>query len=301
MLLHKPVTAALAGLLLASNLGEASGQISPIDYFGGVENQGYLDWYNIDTGGLSYGAAIFFSNDLLPEANEGLAVHWNIDLETEELLLAVAARAAGWIGFGIAEAGGMEGADMVIYETSKPSQLTDAYNLKDKFPLEDDCNDWVFVDATETSDGFLVWQGRRKLDTDDTQDRAIRDDTNLETPPHRIIAAWGDGPSRSFHGLHRARGSIRFFASNDDKTLFQQRMDLVATGFFELTMNDHLIASDRKNSYVISCIDREMILAQGVPDVSNLSIVGIETIEDPKLCSGLSAPFDSKGKHCQQS
>lgn len=35
---------------------------------------------------------------------QGAAVHWKVDTETQELMmLAVAARATGWLGFGMAE------------------------------------------------------------------------------------------------------------------------------------------------------------------------------------------------------
>ena len=42
--------------------------------------------------------------------------------------LAVAARATGWAAFGIAEAGGMKGADMVVFETAS-NDIFDAHVL----------------------------------------------------------------------------------------------------------------------------------------------------------------------------
>ena len=60
---------------------------------------------------------------------EGVAIHWKI-VNNDYIELAVAARATGWLAFGLGEAGGMDGADMVIYEESNPKSLMDAYNLE---------------------------------------------------------------------------------------------------------------------------------------------------------------------------
>ena len=46
-----------------------------------------------------------------------LDIFWTIDDEAETIRVAVHAKAAtGWVGFGISEMGGMEGADIVFYE-----------------------------------------------------------------------------------------------------------------------------------------------------------------------------------------
>lgn len=46
-----------------------------------------------------------------------LDIYWTIDDEAETIRIAVHAKAAtGWVGFGISEMGGMEGADIVFYE-----------------------------------------------------------------------------------------------------------------------------------------------------------------------------------------
>lgn len=47
-----------------------------------------------------------------------LDVYWTIDAELETIQVAVHAKAAsGWAGIGTSEMGGMEGADIVFYET----------------------------------------------------------------------------------------------------------------------------------------------------------------------------------------
>ncbi|CBJ31144.1 expressed unknown protein [Ectocarpus siliculosus] len=46
-------------------------------------------------------------------------IFWTVDLEAEAIRVAVHAKAAtGWAGVGISEMGGMEGADIVFYETA---------------------------------------------------------------------------------------------------------------------------------------------------------------------------------------
>ncbi|CAN0178671.1 unnamed protein product, partial [Ectocarpus fasciculatus] len=46
-------------------------------------------------------------------------IFWTIDLDAETIRVAVHAKAAsGWAGVGISEMGGMEGADIVYYETA---------------------------------------------------------------------------------------------------------------------------------------------------------------------------------------
>ena len=48
-----------------------------------------------------------------------LDIFWTIDSATEIIRFAVHAKAAsGWVGIGISEMGGMEGADITYYETS---------------------------------------------------------------------------------------------------------------------------------------------------------------------------------------
>jgi hypothetical protein len=72
--------------------------------FGGVDNAPYLDWVN--TKGSSYASSECFPSKT-PNTTQGVAVHWRVD--DENIHIAVAARAVGWVGFGLAETGGMKG------------------------------------------------------------------------------------------------------------------------------------------------------------------------------------------------
>jgi dopamine beta-monooxygenase len=70
----------------------------------------------------------------------------------------------GWIGFGLTEAGGMKGADIVYYQSSAPSVVTDAYALDFVTPVRDDNQDWTLL--TSSSDGgWLTVEVTRALDT----------------------------------------------------------------------------------------------------------------------------------------
>ena len=50
------------------------------------------------------------------------------------------------------------------------------------------------------------------LNTGDTQDHIIKNDTDFRAPPTRIIAAWGDTESLSYHGENRASNAVRIIA-----------------------------------------------------------------------------------------
>lgn len=270
----------LSLLLLLFNLiaspFEVFGAASPDTFFGGEgNNDGYLDWYD-EVGDNHYSASTF-----LPSADNdplnGVAIHWKI--VGDYLELAVAARAKGWLAFGLAEAGAMEGADMVLYEDATPDILVDAYNLEARYPIDDECNDWELIDSRMTSDDFMVWEGRRLLDTKDGQDRPIIDDSNLDVAPHRVIAAWGDTPTRSYHDLNRARGSIRFFGEVDELALFAERMERDATGSFVIQAVDFPIKT-QETDYVPFCVSKQDILDQGVPDMGTVNVIGFEAFVD---------------------
>jgi len=85
--------------VFASGFATAQSQ-DPATYFGGTENGAYLDWLQFQ--GTSYKRTEFLPS---PAGNStGAAIHWTI--QDDEIFLAVAAKATGWVGFGIAESGG---------------------------------------------------------------------------------------------------------------------------------------------------------------------------------------------------
>lgn len=79
------------------------------NYFGGNDADSYKTWVK-NRGSLYPNNSFFVAPSVNGETSEGAAVHWKI--QDEKVYLAVAARATGWVGFGIADAGGMKGAGM---------------------------------------------------------------------------------------------------------------------------------------------------------------------------------------------
>jgi hypothetical protein len=90
---------ALSLLLTPSFVCGLSGDAST--FFGGIDNDSYLEWLSRHQDS-NYSSAYFTSasND---DQTQGAAVHWKVDAENEVVYLAVAARATGWLGFGLAE------------------------------------------------------------------------------------------------------------------------------------------------------------------------------------------------------
>ena len=74
----------------------------PSSYFGGSGNEAYLEWYQTAIS-ENYDSSVYLPSTKDPL--QGMAVHWRV-IDDKELVLAVAARSSGWIGFGIGDAGG---------------------------------------------------------------------------------------------------------------------------------------------------------------------------------------------------
>ena len=65
----------------------------------------------VDFDGSSYARNVSLDADL--------DIFWTIDYKAETIRVALHAKdAAGWVGMGISEMGGMEGADIVFYEAA---------------------------------------------------------------------------------------------------------------------------------------------------------------------------------------
>ena len=153
---------------------------TPSDYFGGLNHDAYLSWSN--TSSYSYVTSVFLESSA--NATKGVAVHWT--LNATHIRLAVAARATGWVGFGIAESGGMRGADIVLFE-AETKTLTDTHVLDDLvMPITDICQNWELV-GSQTEGGFIIFEATRLLDTGDTQDRPIINDSTLDVVAQNVI------------------------------------------------------------------------------------------------------------------
>jgi hypothetical protein len=162
----------------------------------------YVTWEK--TNGTNYDHSIYVG-----VGNE-VVVHWKIS--NGKIYLAAGVEASGWLALGISESGGMPGSDIFLFE-SATGKLTDHYAQAYAKPTLDDCQNWNLTSSLKTS-GFVLFEAFRDLDTGDTQDRAIKDDSNLGSAPHKLIAAWGDQEQMGYHANNRAKSEIRFFPSN---------------------------------------------------------------------------------------
>jgi hypothetical protein len=184
----------------------------PADYFGGSDRNTYLDWWAVNAGNSASGG---YTNSIFLPSNSdpslGAAVHWSI--QGDSVFLAVAARATGWVGFGLSEDGGMQGSDVVLFTAAEPNVLVDSYILEEGFPVTADSgpNNWSLL-YSQTGGGFLIWEGTRLLNTGDPQDRVIPNDADAMTPPSRITATWGESQDVSYYGTtNSVSGAVRWF------------------------------------------------------------------------------------------
>jgi len=133
-------------------------------------------------------------------------------------------------------------------------------------------------------------QVRRKLITDDVaQDLPIRDDADYVMPLQRIIAAWGDSDSISYHGQNVARGAIRWYdlgAGMDDD--FEQRMNAEANGSFFVGAN-HFAVLPIQMHYKNFCVSRNYLRRQNVPLDSGVTVIGIDAIRLTKYVHHMDA------------
>lgn len=250
--------------------------LSACDHFQGTDRDAYLEWYEDADIDSTYPNAVYLQGSDPNSPENGAAVHWKVD--DTHVYIAVAARATGWLGFGISEAGGMRGTDMVLFSAARPNELVDAFTTDDLFPQTDDCvGDWVLV-SSNVGDSFLMFETKRLLDTEDPQDKPIINDASGFVTPHRIIAAWGDSETPSYHGLNRARSAIRFYGKGDEASTFKAAMERSAEGSFMVTSQEYLVPSDVVTHYGYTCYSRQDLIDQGVPDLDELNIVGWEPI-----------------------
>jgi hypothetical protein len=264
--------AALTLLLLVSSQALAQTPTDPQDFFGdGTSNDAYLEWLSSAT----YQTSLFLPTT--GNVTKGAAVFWSISDDERYVDLAVVARASGWLGFGLSDAGGMLGSDMMLFEAAKPDTVVDAYVLEERQPQEDDCQNWEFVNSS-TDGGFLIVEARRLLVTGDLQDIPILDDSNYGVPVQRIIAAWGDDETFAYHGPNRARGAIRWFSKvADEESIFRQAMDAQADGSFFIGSSNYTVPAV-DTYYADMCTAGSGIRAQGVPLDDGVTIIGFEPV-----------------------
>lgn len=268
------VAAVLDCSVVAKDLDEP---VSVCDHFQGIDHDSYINWYETADVASNYPNQVYLlgSDPAAPE--NGAAIHWRLD--EEYVYIAVAARATGWLAFGISEAGGMLGTDMVMFTAARPDELVDAYTGDERYPQIDDCDgNWEMVSSNvDTNGGFIMFETKRLLNTNDPQDKPILDDASTIFAPTRVIAAWGDSEEVGYHGLNRARGSVRFYGTGDDESTFQVSMQS-AEGSFEVRAIEYLIP-ETETYYAHICFSRDDLIDQGVLNgTDSLNVIGWEPI-----------------------
>ncbi|CAM9395306.1 unnamed protein product [Sphacelaria rigidula] len=200
--------------------------------------------------------------------------YWTIDTELATIRVAVHAKAAtGWAGFGFSEMGGMEGADIIYYEALS-GNLTDAHALEIGTPIADECSqDWTLLSA-EVGDTGLVFEAERSLETSDTQDRSLVDDSVEGTNPTRLIAAWGSQDSVSYHGSNVGQAQVILF-EEDNEASTDLLVDIKAAddiSYFDIAAQNYTIPAE-KTEYEFFCVP-----ASELPVEGEFHVVGIEAL-----------------------
>ncbi len=265
------------------------------------ERTGYVNWL-ADHGSVQYPRHLFLPTTTDPE--NGAAVFWTFlddgtDLAVEReagasapgtaathIQFAVAVRATGWVALGLSEVGGMLGSDVAIFEAANPTEMIDAYILEARIPVVDDCaGNWMLVRHTNTSDGWLIVEFSRPLDTKDPQDRAIIDDTNLQAPT-RLISAWGDTEVVSYHGSNVARNAAKLFGTPEGADLvleFEKLMETQADGYFDVRESNYSIPEAETTYYVFCKTFADLKAEFNLPGTENdtLTFIGGEAVLSP--------------------
>lgn len=132
---------------------------------------------------------------------------------------------------------GMPGSDIVIYEADS-DEITDTFALDYAEPSVDCIQSWNLVESlVDDENKMILFEVERALDTKDSQDRAILDDSLEYAQANRVIVAWGDTSTVSFHGENRARGSIRFFqSSTSSKSKMPARLNSLDESYSTLNL-----------------------------------------------------------------
>ena len=183
--------------------------------------------------------------------------------------------------------GGMLGSDMALFKTSDPETILDSYVVEDRYsgPLVDECQSWRLLSST-IDDGWLIVEMDRPLDTMDTQDLQILNDAQLIAET-RLIAAWGDTESVSYHGFNVGKVATRLYSSQsgDDSTAsFKELAEAASDGFLEIRESNYTIPA-RDTTYEYVCKSFAELKAEfNLPDPGDGSLyfIGVEAVLSPE-------------------
>ncbi|CAM9465936.1 unnamed protein product [Choristocarpus tenellus] len=173
----------------------------------------------------------------------------------------------------------MAGSDIIYYETESGS-LTDSFATGNELPTKDESTtDWTLLSSEEGAD-WLVFEAKRLLITNDTQDWPLLNDTVEGASPTKIIAAWGDTSTISYHGLtNRMTGSVVFYGeANPASDPLVDVKGESGVSYFDVAPVDFIIPTNT-TTYKDTCLTQPNLTALGVPSTV-IHIIGFETIVD---------------------
>lgn len=263
-------------VMISSFILRSAAAADASDYFPSLtsdEKEDYTNWLAAHSS--SYSRHEFMNGE---EEDDGAAIFWNVDNDAQTVHFAVAVHATGWVGFGISEAGGMIGSDMALFQASQPTEIVDAHVVDQlAMPLTDtNCQDWKLKSSPiDGTNGWIIVEMSRLLDTQDSQDHVLKDDADIWRPPTRIIAAWGDDSTVSYHGKNKARTAVRIFAS--EATVVDDVLSEASDGYFDVVQEDFEIPTNETYYHELCKTFDE--LSGALPEgQSNVTMIGGESI-----------------------
>mmetsp|Transcript_10951 Transcript_10951/g.18178 ORF Transcript_10951/g.18178 Transcript_10951/m.18178 type:complete len:618 (-) Transcript_10951:1445-3298(-) len=241
-----------------------------------AEKEPFTAWLATDNASL-YDLSTFLSTTADP--TKGMATFWKVNGDTFHL--AFATMATGWAAFGIAEAGGMFGADIVSFSTANPDVLVDGYILDDRqVRVDNNSQDWTLISSV-VEDGWIIVEATRKITTGDTQDNALKNDKELWGAPTRLIAAWGDTEEMSYHGDNRSSSSVRIFADPSSNSLESDAvvnaLEKNSDGYFDVVNGAYEIPA-RETYYEYICKSYDELKEQFGGDMTDITMIAATPI-----------------------
>jgi dopamine beta-monooxygenase len=177
-----------------------------------------------------------------PKADLQYNLTWG--LTTDRIYVAVEAQTTGWVGFGLSEAGGMRGADIMMghVDSSGIAYVGDYHATANQKPVYDGCQDWT-VHHGEERDGSTMLVVSRKLTTEDSNDRPILLSGGLKT--QGLLAAYGsdgddDPATYSHHGANKYKYKLDLNSGTpgDQPSWSAAKLATADLSFFELKANE---------------------------------------------------------------
>lgn len=196
-------------------------------------------------------APVTYANTRVVSPASNFELHWTIDGDTIRVKLQ--ADSAGWIGFGIGEAGSgsMPGSDIVICGVNSNGEgwSSDRFATKFEEPSVDGSQDWTLVAASNTA-GVLTCELSRLLDTGDALgDRRIEDKGQRTN----FVFAYGLGLQVAYHGANRWAVQMDLYSPAAPSVIEEVTSHADYAGYTDFTISDYSIPQGTRTTYHTQC------------------------------------------------